>query len=118
MGSEDRVPLPKAGGDSVALRDVPRRGAGAEAEDGGSDGDRTGLQCVPLQFGPRSDDLAFAFLVSFVKNILRETVSQDLIVFALYGVKADLKATDEQMRVFKTAMLGWWKNNKVWPDGF
>jgi len=37
---------------------------------------------------------------------------------ALYGVKADLKATDEQMKVFQKAMVGWWKTNKVWPDGF
>jgi len=102
----------------VALRDVHRRESEAPGSDGAGDGDRGGLQCLPLQFGPRRDDPAFAFLVSFVKNILRETVSQDLIVMALYGVKADLKATDEQMKVFQKAMVGWWKTNKVWPDGF
>jgi len=118
MGQKDRLSLPEAGGDSVALRDVPRRRAGAEAADGGSDGDRTGLQRVPFQFGPRSNDLAFAFLVSFVKNILRNLVSQDVIILSLHAVREERKATDEQMKVFQTAILGWWKTNKIWPDGF
>lgn len=118
MGSEDRVPLPKAGGDPMALRDVHRRGSGVEASNEGDDGDRGGLQCVPLQFGPRSDDLAFAFLVSFVKNILRNLVSQDVIILSLHAVRDDMKASDEQMKVFQKAMIGWWKNNKIWPDGF
>jgi len=102
----------------VALRDVHRRGAGVETTDGASDGNRAGLQRLPLQFGPRSDDPAFAFLVSFVKNVLRNSVSQDVIILSLYGVKDDLKATDEQMKVFHAAILEWWKNNKVYPDGF
>ena len=118
MGQESGLPVPTPGGDSVALRDVHRRGAGAEAGDGGSDGNRTGLQCVPLQFGPRSDDLAFAFLVSFVKNILRNLVSQDVIILSLHAVRDDMKASDEQMKVFQKAMIGWWKNNKIWPEGF
>jgi len=29
-----------------------------------------------------------------------------------------MKASDEQMKVFQKAMIGWWKNNKIWPDGF
>jgi hypothetical protein len=29
-----------------------------------------------------------------------------------------MKATDDQMKVFQKAMLGWWKTNKMWPDGF
>lgn len=41
-----------------------------------------------------------------------------MIIFAMYGVKADMKATDEQMKVFQAAILGWWKQNKFWPDGF
>jgi len=118
MGQESGLPVPAPGGDSVALRDVHRRGAGVEATDGGSDGDRGGLQRIPFQFGPRSDDLAFAFLVSFVKNILRNLVSQDVIILSLHAVRDDMKASDEQMKVFQKAMIGWWKNNKIWPDGF
>jgi hypothetical protein len=102
----------------VALRDVHRRESEAPGSDGAGDGDRGGLQCLPLQFGPRRDDPAFAFLVSFVKNVLRYSVSQDVIILSLHAVKDDLKATDEQMRAFQSAILGWWKNNKIYPDGF
>lgn len=41
-----------------------------------------------------------------------------MIIFSLYGVQADVKATDEQMKVFQQFVIGWWKNNKAWPDGF
>jgi len=120
MGSKSGLPVPATSGDSVALRRVSRRGAGAEAGDGGSDGDRnrSGLQRIPFQFGPRSDDLAFAFLVSFVKNILRNLVSQDVIILSLHAVKDDMKATDKQMGELKQAVLGWWKSNKMWPNDF
>jgi hypothetical protein len=120
MERKNRLPVPTSSGDSVALRDLPRRKSRAKSGDGGGVGDRGGggLQRLPFQFGPRGDDLAFAFLESFVKQFLRNAVSEDMIIFAMYGVKADMKATDEQMKVFQAAILGWWKQNKFWPDGF
>lgn len=41
-----------------------------------------------------------------------------MIVFAMYGVKNDLKLTEEQREKFEAAMIGWWKRHKMWPDGF
>lgn len=41
-----------------------------------------------------------------------------MIVLALHGVRDDRKATDEQMKIFHDAILGWWKKNKEYPEGF
>lgn len=104
----------------MAVRDLPERKPGAESGDGGAvgSGDRSRLQREPLQFGPRSDDLAFACLESFTKNVLRYTATEVVLQLATHDVKRELNLTEDQRKTFEAALLGWWKKNKMWPEGF
>lgn len=102
----------------MAVRDVHRRKSGAPGSDGASDGNRGGLRCVPLQFGPRRDDPAFEFLVSFTRSLVKNTVSEDMLVLSMYSAQYATGATKEQVRAFKTLVFDYWAKNKIWPEGF
>jgi hypothetical protein len=118
MGQNNRLPVSATGGDSVALRHLPRRDAEIEATDGTSDGNRSGLWSDPLQFGPRSDDFAFALLISFTRNLVRGVVGGDALFLALSTTQKETGASKEQIQTLHDALIGYWKRNNIWPDGF
>ena len=117
MGQENRLSLPAPGGDPMALRDVHRRGAGVEGSNEGNDGDRSGLQRVPVQFGSRRDDIAFTLLLSFARHLVQNTVSHDALWLALDSAQRDMGATEDQMVLLRLAV----KRERAagpWPEGF
>ena len=117
MGQESGLPVPSTGGDSMALRDVYRRGAEVEKGNGGGDGDRSGLQRVPVQFGSRRDDIAFTLLLSFARHLVQNTVSHDALWLALDSAQRDMGATEDQMVLLRLAV----KRERAagpWPEGF
>lgn len=118
MGSKRRMSLPATGRDSVAVWNVHRRRAGAKADDGAGDGNRGGLQLIPLQFGPRKDDPAFEFLVNFTRSLVKNVVNEDVLVLSMYSAQHATGATKEQVSAFKTLVLDYWAKNKIWPEGF
>ena len=75
-------------------------------------------EVMALQFGPRRDDPAFALLLSFTRQLVRELVNPDMIALALYAAQAETGATKEQVLALHEAAAGYWKKNKIWPEGF
>lgn len=118
MGRRDRVPLLTTGRDSVALRDVPRRGAGVEAGDGGDVENRTGLQQQPVQHGAPSDDIPLEFLIAFTRHLVRGTVSPDALYLALAAAAGECGVPKARMQEVLQKVLLEHAASRVWPKGF
>jgi hypothetical protein len=118
MGSKSGLSLPSPGGDSVALRNVHRRGAGTETADGGSDGDRSGLRREPVQHGAGRDDIPFELLVAFTRHLIRHTVNGDALYLAMRAAAGELKAPEKQVQAMIRAVLKEHTAHSVWPKDF
>jgi len=118
MGQENRLSLPSTGGDSMALRDVYRRGAEVEKGNGGGDGDRRGLQREPVQHGPGPDDIPFELLAAFTRYLVRHTVSGDALYLAIADAADDCKAPKAQVQTMIRAILKEHTTHSIWPKGF
>ncbi len=56
--------------------------------------------------------------MSFTRQLVRELVNPDMIALALYAAQAETGATKEQVLALHEAAAGYWKKNKIWPEGF
>ena len=102
----------------MALRDVPRRGAGIEANNGGDVGNRTGLQQQHVQYRSGSDDSALRFLVAFTRHLVRGTVSPDALYLALAAAAGECRVPKAQMQEVLQKVLLEHAASRVWPKGF
>ena len=41
-----------------------------------------------------------------------------MLVIALMSAQKETGATKEQVKLLQDAVIGYWKRNKPWPDGF
>jgi hypothetical protein len=76
------------------------------------------MQRESLQFSARRNDPAFALLVSLMRSLIRNSVSRDMLILALHDAQKETGASREQMGELKELLLGFWKRNKIYPDGF
>ena len=91
-------------------------GHGAEAPDSGPS-DRGGVQLVPVQHGQGSDAAPVQFLIAFVRAMIREHPSRDVLDLAMYAAMREVNITKDQARQFLAAVMAETERSP-WPKGF
>ena len=58
-----------------------------------------------------------ALLIAFTRRLIHISPSGDRLKLAMYGARADVNATDEEVESFWAAVLGE-MDQSAWPKGF
>lgn len=64
------------------------------------------------------EPLPIKLLLAFVGELIRNTVSADLLLLALDSAQGKAGASKEEMQTLKKLILHYHKTNKIWPEGF
>jgi len=83
---------------------VPEQPSGGE---GGGNKSIVKVEAVPV-----------ALLLAFIRALISEVVSGDMIYLALMRAQSEMHATDAQMKELKLAVMREYATNRIWPEGF
>lgn len=118
MEPKNRLPVPCTAVPEASVRTVPGSFRAGTPGDGKHhrDGSGGGLQLDVVQPGPGEGDLPLAFLITFIRELLRNTVSGDVLALAMYAAQDEVPLTPEQLEKFKTAVFK--QQGSYFPKGF
>lgn len=119
MGRKDGLPVPDMGGGPLALRNLLEGGRSSEGGDDSIDGNRSGMQrdSESGSSGPDSP-VSFGLLLSFTRHLIRNMVSGDVLMLALYAARSEQQASDEEVKNLARAILAEHNRHGIWPKGF
>lgn len=118
MEHRNRLPVPCTAVPEASVRTVPgsfRAGTAADGEHH-RDGSGGGLQLNAVQPRPGEGDLPLAFLITFIRELLRNTVNGDAVTLAMLWAQDEVPLSPEQLEKFKAAVFA--QRGSYFPKGF